>query len=122
MKRKKYFITETDEELKFGDTLEINLKKDVKGGTIYYEGEVVFGPESVGFLVEQGVVEECRFEKEEEEEKDLLDFDEDEGSFTVLSDLIEDFDDLERRVGRLEDTIEKMKPCPSSKKQPKKSK
>ena len=100
---KKYFIAETDEEIVFGDTLELDLTKKTKHGLHKVKGEIEFSKHSVPLLLEIGAIEEHEVEEEEVNtpEEDLIDF----GGTgcEALDDLIEDFETLEERVDKLEE-------------------
>lgn len=107
---KKYFIAETDEELVFGDTIQLDLTKKTKHGQHTIEGEIKLSELSLPLLLELGVVEEREVEEEEDNtsEEDLLDFD-DETSCEALEALEEDFETLEKRVESLEQEIRQLK-------------
>ena len=100
---KKYFIAETDEELVFGDTLELDLTKKTKHGSHTIEGAIKFSELSLPLLLEIGAIEEREVEEEGDNtsENDLLDFGED-SPCEVLEALEEDFESLEKRVDKLE--------------------
>lgn len=53
---KKYFIAETDEELVFGDTLELDLTKKTKHGLHTIEGAIKFSEMSLPLLLEIGAM------------------------------------------------------------------
>ena len=97
---KKYFIAETDEELEFGDKIQIVLTKRTKHGLHNIESEFEFSEDTIPFLLEAGVIEEQEVEDDEEND-DLVDFD-DEETCEALDELIEDFESLEERVDALE--------------------
>lgn len=92
---KKYFVKETDEEIQFGDTIQLDLTKKTKHGVHTVQGEIKFSPMSLPLLVEVGVIEAREVEDEE-----MLDFDEE--PCETLEALMEDFDTLEERVDKLE--------------------
>lgn len=100
---KKYFISETDEELVFGDTIELDLTKKTKHGSHTIEGAIEFSELSLPLLLEIGAVEEREVDEEEVDtpENDLLDFGED-TPCNILEALVEDFEALEKRVDKLE--------------------
>ena len=107
---KKYFIAETDEELVFGDTIQLDLTKKTKHGQHTIEGEIKLSELSLPLLLELGVVEEREVEKDEDNtsEEDLLDFG-DETPCEALEALEEDFEALEERVESLEQEIRQLK-------------
>ena len=107
---KKYFIAETDEELLFGDTIELDLTKKTRHGSHTIEGAIKFSELSLPLLLEIGAVEEREVEEEEDNTsgEDLLDFGE-ESSCKRLEALIEDFEVLEEKVEALEQEISQLK-------------
>ena len=107
---KKYFIAETDEELVFGDTLELNLTKKTKHGLHAIDGAIKFSEISLPLLIEIGAIEEREVEEEEDNtpENDLLDFG-DETPCEALEALEEDFEALEQKVESLEQEIKQLK-------------
>ena len=107
---KKYFIAETDEELEFGDKIQVVLTKKTKHGLHNIETECEFSEDTIPFLLEVGVIEEHEVE-EDEENDDMVDFDAGE-TCEALDELIEDFlkifedfEDLEERVNNLESLV-----------------
>lgn len=103
---KKYFCTETDEQVNFGDELHLSFFKETKNGKVTVEKDVIFTEDTVDWMIEMGFIEEREEEdKEENTPKDvLIDFDEDEnGAWEVIEDFLEDFENLEKRVDKLED-------------------
>ena len=97
---KKYFIAGSDEELEFGDVIELDLTKETKHGTHCVESEVTFSPDILPLLLEIGAVEE-------KDEKNLIDFSEDEPS-DELDELYERIEDIEARVEEQDEMIEEM--------------
>ena len=107
---KKYFIADTDEELVFGDTIELDLTKKTKHGSHTIEGAIKFSELSLPLLLEIGAVEEREVEEEEDDtpEDDLIDFD-DETPCEALEALEEDFENLDKKVESLEQEIRQLK-------------
>jgi hypothetical protein len=107
---KKYFIAETDEELVFGDTIELDLTKKTMHGSHTIEGAIKFSELSLPLLLEIGAVEEREVEEEEDNtpEDNLIDFG-DETPCEALEALEEDFEALEERVESLEQEIRQLK-------------
>ena len=97
---KKYFIAETDEELEFGDKIQVVLTKKTKHGLHNIASEFEFSEDTIPFLLEAGVIEEQEVE-EDVENDGLIDFDAEE-TCVALDELIEDFETLEERVDALE--------------------
>ena len=97
---KKYFIAGSDEELEFGDVIALNLTKETKHGTHCVESEVTFSPDILPLLLEIGAVEE-------KDEKNLIDFSEDEPS-DELDELYERIEDIEASMEAQGEMIDEM--------------
>lgn len=68
---KKYFVAGTDEELQFGDTVEMTFTKKTKNGKVVENHlECEFLPELVELLLESEVIEE----RDCEDEQNPIDF------------------------------------------------
>ena len=94
---KKYFIAGSDEELEFGDVIALDLTKETKHGTHCVESEVTFSPDILPLLLEIGAVEE-------KDEKNLIDFSEDEPS----DELYERIEDIEASMEAQGEMIDEM--------------
>ena len=117
---KKYFMKGTDDELEFGDMIEIALVGEEDGVVKHSHMEVKFLPEFVDDLLESDVIEEREVEDEEEED-DLLDFSDDFRGFkeAVAQDIEEllaanaslekCMAELKKRVVKLEETVATLK-------------
>jgi len=107
---KKYFIAETDEELVFGDTIQLDLTKKTKHGQHTIEGEIKLSELSLPLLLKIGAIEEREVDEEEDNtsEDDLIDFGE-ESPCEALEALEEDFEALEENVESLEQEIKQLK-------------
>ena len=103
---KKYFIAETDEELVFGDTIQLDLTKKTKHGQHTIEGAIKFSELSLPLLLEIGAVEEREVEEEEDDTPDPIEFDED--IYEALAGLTENLSELEERIKKLEDKVSKL--------------
>lgn len=98
---KKYFMKGTEDELQFGDMVELDLTEDMSNGGIKHKHfECKFVPELVSILLEEGVIEEV----DEEDEEDTMD----EGC-PVMEELIKANEALELRVDHLEDVVKSLK-------------
>lgn len=100
---RKYFMAGTDEEVQLGDVITQELVKDFKDGRkITREVEFKLTEDTLPYALEMGIIEAD--EPEEEENKDnLIDFNDE--PCEELSDLIEDFEDVEQKVdGLMEST------------------
>ena len=97
---KKYFIAGSDEELEFGDVIALDLTKETKHGTHCVESEVTFSPDILPLLLEIGAVEE-------KDEKNLIDFSEDEHS-DELDELYERIEDIEASMEAQGEMIDEM--------------
>ena len=100
---KKYFITDTNEEIQAGETLQLDFAKEVKHGRIKTTQDITLNEVTIPWLLKTGIIEEREVEEEEDNtsEEDLLDFG-DETSCEALEALEEDFEALEERVEKLE--------------------
>ena len=96
---KKYFIADTDEELKFGDEIEVQFTKNTKHGIHVVDTKFAFCEDLIPLLIEMEAIEER--DEEDEENNDLMDFDAGE-TCEALDELIEDFEALEERIDTLE--------------------
>jgi len=101
---KKYFITDTNEEIQAGETLQLDFAKEVKHGRIKTTQDITLNEVTIPWLLKIGIIEEYEVGEEDDNtpENDLIDFG-DETSCEALEDLIEDFEALEERVDKLED-------------------
>ena len=107
---KKYFITDTNEEIQVGETLQLDFAKEVKHGRIKTTQDITLDDITIPWLLKTGIIEEHEAEEEEDNtpEEDLLDFD-DETPCEALEALEEDFEALEERVESLEQEIRQLK-------------
>lgn len=95
---KKYFVKETEEEIEFGEEVQLSFKKELEDGQVTVEKTVMFSADTVNWLIEMEVVEE------REVEDDLLDFGEDDG----LEPPCVALESLYDKVGELEERLEKV--------------
>ena len=107
---KKYFITDTNEEIQVGETLQLDFAKEIKYGRIKTTQDITLNEVTIPWLLKTGIIEEREVEEEEDNtsEEDLLDFGE-ESSCEALEALEEDFENLEERVESLEQEIRQLK-------------
>ena len=94
---KKYFMKDTEDELQFGDMIELNLVKDEDGHRIHSHLECKFVPELIDTLLENDVIEVV----EDEEEEEGLEFADDDDS--IIDDILEDIENIEKRLDTLEE-------------------
>ena len=95
---KKYFMKDTEDELQFGDMIELNLVKDEDGHRIHSHLECKFVPELIDTLLENDVIEVV-----EDEEEEGLEFADDDDS--IIDDILEDIENIEKRLDTLEENI-----------------
>lgn len=101
-KMKKYYCVETDEQVNFGDNLNLTFFKETEDGKVTVEKNIAFTEDILDWMIEMGFVEEREVgEDEDKENTDLIDFGGEEPCET-LADLIEDFEVLEEKVDKLE--------------------
>lgn len=82
---KKYFMKETQEELKFGDMIELDFSNDNGEKTVHHHMECKFIPELVDTLLENDIIEE----KEIKEKPETIDFNVEDEEDTVIDELIQ---------------------------------
>ena len=103
---KKYFMTGTDDELKFGDMIELDFtRENEKGNTVHHHMEVKFIPELVDMLLENEVIE---VEDDENEEESLDACPELEELSEAFDEMLEDFENLEKRVDAIEESVKRI--------------
>lgn len=95
---KKYYLVGTDEEVLMGDTIvDVPFEKTFDNGiTLKRKEEFEVTEDSLPYLLDMGVLEEC-----DEEEDDLVDFDGEETCEAV--------EELEERTIKLESAIDSLK-------------
>lgn len=98
---KKYFMKDTEDELQFGDMIELNLVKEEKGHRTHSHLECKFIPELVDTLLENDVIDVK--EVEDEEEEDCLEFADDDTC--VIDDMLEDIENMDKRIEAIEDKV-----------------
>ena len=96
---KKYYLVGTDEEVLMGDTIvDVPFEKTFDNGiTLKRKEDFEVTEDSLPYLLDMGVLEEC-----DEEEDDLVDFD-DEETCEAAEELSEDLESLTKRVEKLEE-------------------
>ena len=107
-KETKYYMAGTDEEVLLGDVIEVVLIKDFKDGRkIKRNMELKLTETTIPYALDLGVIEEV---EPDEENEDLLDFDEDNDIECPydesVSDIIEDQEALEKRMDDLEKKVD----------------
>ncbi len=102
---KKYFMKGTDDEVQFGDMIELDLTKDMENGHVqHHHLECKFVPDLVPLLLEDGIIDVVE-DEEEEEGNENLEFTDD---CPVLKDVIKTNEALELKVDSLEKTVAKL--------------
>lgn len=119
---KKYCMKATGEEIQFGDMIEMDFTKEKKNGKIvHHHIECKFIPELVELLLEDEVIVEVTDSQDKKDTKEilvkelLLEHDD------ILSCLVEEQEDIEKRMESLEEEIEKLKKLVKTSKVTKKS-
>lgn len=102
---KKYYLAETDEEIFEGDVISVEFEKEFKGGRkIRRTEEFEVTEDSVPYLLDMGVLEEG----EDEEDEELIDFDEED--FALFKEAVaQDIEELNEKISSLEKEIEELK-------------
>ena len=99
---KKYFMTGTDDELEYGDIIEVDLSKGKKHEHI----ECKFHPAIVGILLDEGIIEIRDVEeKEKEDTKDVLEFDDEDDIIEMLNEVLEMQKEQAKLLDKLADRL-----------------
>ena len=112
-KMKQYFMQKTNEEIQFGDTLDLTLEKRLYGiVTEVRHLTCQFIPELVPLLLEEGIImeKEVKDEKTDTESGSENEFDTTFMTtlFNLMDCMMETFEDLELRVDKLEKNIQSL--------------
>lgn len=70
---KKYFMSGTQDEVKFGDVIDLDLTKNEDDRTVHKRIYCTFIPEMVPLFLEEGIITEF-------EDEDIIDFNENDGN------------------------------------------
>ena len=98
---KKYFLADTDDELVFGDVVNVTLEKKTENGLHKFTNDVTFSEDNLYFLLDMGIIEE-RESEEGEENNNLINFNDDVDVAEAFDDFLRDFEALEDKVDKLE--------------------
>lgn len=102
-KMKKYFMKGTEDELQFGDLIELDLTKDMPNGKVrHHHLDCKFIPELVPLLLDAEIIEE----EECKEEEDNTDYQE---GCPLFEDMLEANEALEMKVEKLEAVVDVLK-------------
>ena len=99
--KKKYFMKGTDDELQFNDIIELDFVGEEDGVTKHSHLEIEFLPELVDQLLEEEVIEV----REDEDDEELIDF---EDAEKVLQDHEQMIEHLTERIEALEKDIKRL--------------
>ena len=104
---KKYFMKGTEDEVQFGDMIELDLTKDMPNDKVtHHHLECKFIPELIDLLLKDEVIEEVESKEEKEaEENTPIDFTDD---CPMMQEVIAANEVLELRVDVLEKAIAKL--------------
>lgn len=91
----------TEDELQFGDMIELDFTRDVDGGIKHHHMECKFLPELIPLLLEDDIIEEKEIEEEEENTP--------ENDCPVIEELIKVNEALELRLDQLENELKKLR-------------
>lgn len=96
---KKYFMKGTEDELQFGDMVELDLTEDMPNGGVKHKHlECKFVPELVDMLLEDDIIEEV------DDEEEAMD-----DECPIMEELIKANEALELRVDNLESAVATLK-------------
>lgn len=118
---KQYFVQKTNEEIQFGDILDLALEKRHGIVTEVRHLTCKFMPELVPLLLEEGIImeKEVKNEKTDTESGSENEFDTTFMTtfFNLMDCMMETFEDLELRVDKLEEKIESLQKALSKRKE-----
>lgn len=104
---KKMFITDTEQEIEFGDTIQLDLSKKSKQGISKFESTVKVTELTAPVLLQIGAIEirdvendSCNIAVSNSSENEAQPCD-------TLNALIEDFETLEQKVEKIDSKVEK---------------
>ena len=123
---KKYYFVGTDEEVVMGDVVSIPFKKTLSNGmTILREVKVKVTEDNIPYLLETNIIEEEDDEETEDNQPDLIDFDNEEdacpcGYGMWLNEVCDDLDEHERKIKVLEEQVKVLKTLVDEPTKPKK--
>jgi len=105
-KEEKYFMAGTDDELQFGDMIELDFTREKNGSVTHHHLECKFIPELVDFLLDEEIIEVKGGEKREkciklESTEEAIEY-----LLNVVSELSERLIDMEEAVAELLDNQE----------------
>jgi hypothetical protein len=102
---KKYFMKGTEDELQFGDLVELDITEDMPNGKIKHKHlDCKFMPDLIDTLLEAEVIEEVDVDDEEEEEEETTD-----EVCPMMQELIVANENLELKVEQLEKELNSLK-------------
>lgn len=96
---KKYFITDSNDELVFGDVAHVCFVLNTEDGKHTFESDVKFSPETLDMFLDMDIVEERECEEEEEEVNTPIHFNDDD--YCPLDCFEEALDDLHNELEEL---------------------
>ena len=107
---KKYFFKESGKEVKFGDMITLDLSEELPNGNVKYRHlDCKFVPGIAQYLIDEDIIEvEDTEDTEENEEKwEGLHLNLDNEDNEILNDLINDVANLDDRLVKLEEKVDK---------------
>lgn len=104
---KKMFITDTEQEIKFGDTIQLDLSKKSKQGISKFESTVKVTELTAPVLLQIGAIEIRDVENDSCNIAVSNSSENEEQPCDTLNALIEDFETLEQKVEKIDSKVEK---------------
>ena len=98
-KMRKYFMKGTNDEIKFGDMLELDFTKERKHGMTHHHMECRFIPELVDILLENDLIEVREPKKKCEKPLEFVD------RTDIIEEMQKAIAELEDRIIDLEETV-----------------
>lgn len=102
---KKYFMKDTEDELQFGDMVEVDLTEDMPDGGVKHKHlECKFIPELVDMLVEHDIIDVVSDEADTKEEDEPT-----EEECCIIEQMVIAHENLEAKVEELENEVVSLK-------------
>lgn len=101
---KKYFISDTNEEVLFGDVIQVDLTKEGSNGVHTFSSEVKFCSELAELLITSGVIQEEDFDDDSEDTDDMIDF----GPCCMAQKLLDTMNSLKDSIDRYVQVVDKL--------------
>lgn len=118
---KKYFLKDSNEELKFGDIIELDFTKDTEDGhTRHHHLECKFIPDLIPLLLKQEIIIEKEVESKDTETSDTECCEAAQFILSTLETFVLKFKQMDAKIAALNKTIKKLQHNHNASKSPRK--